>query len=150
MSKKIPKLSSILKRPKGAFLKSSRGSAAIFFVFLLAVNYLVSQSSFYLDLTQEKTYTASDASKDILGKLEKPVTVTFYISKDLPSDLVLFKTQVQDVLNQYEDLSKGKLTIKYETPDNETTTVQDLATKGIQQLQSQVVEKDKAEMKNFL
>lgn len=149
MNKKIPKLSSILKRPKGSFLISSRGSAVIFLVFLLAVNYLVSQSSFYLDLTQDKIYTASDASKDILGKLEKPVTVTFYISKDLPSNSVLFKTQVQDVLNQYEDLSKGKLKIKYETPDNETATVQGLVAKGIPQLQSEVVEKDKVEVKNF-
>lgn len=149
MNKKIPKLSLILKRPKGSFLKSSQGSVAIFLVFLLAVNYLAAQSSFYLDMTQDKIYTASPASKDILGKLEKPVTVTFYISKDLPSNSVLFKTQVQDVLNQYEDLSKGKLKIKYETPDNETATVQGLVAKGIPQLQSEVVEKDKVEVKNF-
>lgn len=148
MKLKLPKVKKTLKRTQG-FWKSSRGSTVIFLVFLLALNYLASQNSSYLDLTQDKVYTASDASKNILSKLDKPVTVTFYISQDLPSDLVLFKTQVRDVLNQYEDISKGKLAVKYEAPDSETATLQDLASKGIQQLQSQVVEKDKAEMKNF-
>lgn len=149
MNKKIPKLSSITKRSQGSLLKSTQGSAVIFLVFLLAFNYLVSQSSFYLDLTQDKIYTASPASKNILNNLDEPVTVTFFISKDLPSDYVIFKTQIQDLLNQYEDLSKGKLAVKYEAPDNETATVQDLASKGIPQLQGQVVEKDKYEVKNF-
>lgn len=141
MKLKIPKFKQSLKSPQG--------SMVIFLVFLIAVNYLVSQKSWYMDLTQDKIYTASDASKNILGELKKPVTVTFYISKELPSDAVIFKTQVQDVLNQYEDLSKGKLSVRYEEPDNENTTVQDLASKGIPQLQSEVVERDKIEVKNF-
>jgi ABC-type uncharacterized transport system involved in gliding motility auxiliary subunit len=118
-------------------------------VFLLAVNYLVAQKSLYLDLTQDKIYTASDASRNILGNLKSPVSVTFYISKDLPADYVNQKTQVQDLLGQYSDLGKGKLQIKYEEPGNDDKTVQDLAQKGIPQLQSQVVAKDKMEVKNF-
>ncbi|MFA7169616.1 MAG: GldG family protein [Candidatus Paceibacterota bacterium] len=131
------------------FLKSTQSSIAIFFVFLLAINYLVSQTSWYFDLTQNKIYTASEASENILEELEDPVTVTFYISKDLPSNYVIFKTQIQDILSQYEDLSKGKLQVKYEEPDNEDETVQELATKGIPQLQSEMLEKDKIEVKNF-
>jgi len=149
MDKKIPRLTSLIRKPKGSILKSSGGSMAIFLFFLIAVNYLASQSSWYIDLTQDKIYTASEASKEILGKLDKPVTVTFYISKDLPSDALIFKTQVQDVLNQYEDISKSKLIVKYETPDNENSTIQDLASKGIPQLQSEMVEKDKLEVKNY-
>lgn len=148
MKLKIPKLKQSLKSPQ-KLLKTSQGSMVIFLVFLIAVNYLVSQKSWYADLTQDKIYTASDASKNILGELKKPVTVTFYISKDLPADAVIFKTQVQDILNQYEDLSKGKLSVRYEEPDNESATVQDLASKGIPQLQSEVVEKDRMEVKNF-
>jgi len=131
------------------FIKSANGSILIFLSFLLAVNYLVSQQSSYVDLTQEKIYTASDASRNILGNIEEPVDVTFYISEDLPSDLLTFKTEMQDIMNQYEDLSKGKLNIKYEAPDNEDSTVQELALRGIPQLQSEVVEKDKIEVKRF-
>ncbi|MDD3190603.1 MAG: GldG family protein [Candidatus Pacebacteria bacterium] len=130
-------------------IKSANGSILIFLSFLLAVNYLVSQQSFYVDLTQEKIYTASDASRDILGNIEEPVNITFYISEDLPSNLLTFKTEMQDIMNQYEDISQGKLNIKYETPDNEDATAQELALKGIPQLQSEVFEKDKIEVKRF-
>lgn len=134
---------------KKKILKSSKGSIAILLLFLLAVNYLVSQKTWFLDLTQDQIYTASDTSRDILGNLKNPVTATFYVSKDLPSDYVVFKTQVQDTLSQYQDISKGKLQVKYEEPGNDDAKVQELAQKGIPQLQSQVVEKDKVEVKNF-
>ncbi len=154
--KKLPKLK--LKRAKNAenelsekssILKSSKASALIFLAFLVAINYLVSQGSSYADLTQDKLYTASPASREILGKLEKPVVVTFYISEDLPSELLLFRTQIGDVLNQYQDLSGGKLAVKYETPDGSTETAQELAAKGVVRMQSQVLQKDKYEIKNF-
>jgi ABC-2 type transport system permease protein len=131
------------------FLKSGKNSILILLVFLLALNYLVAQKSLYLDLTQDKIYTASAVSKNILGSLRNPVTVTFYISKDLPADYVNYRTQVQDLLGQYSDLSRGKLLIKYVEPGSDDKTVQDLEQKGIQQLQSQVVEKDKIEVKRF-
>ncbi len=154
--KKLPKLK--LKRAKDEenkpsgktpFLKTSKASALIFLAFLVAVNYLASQSSFYVDLTEDQIYTASDASRELLGKLENPVAVTFYISEDLPSELLLFRTQVEDVLNQYQDISRGKLTVRYESPDSSTETAQELAGKGVVQMQSQVLAKDKYEIKNF-
>lgn len=154
--KKFPKLK--LKRAKNAehlpserkpFLKSSPSSAAILLVFLLGINYFVSQNSSYLDLTEDRIYTASDASREILAKLEKPVTVTFYISSDLPSELLLFRTQIEDVLNQYQDLSRGKLAVRYETPESSAAKAQELAAKGVVQMQSQVLAKDKYEIKNF-
>lgn len=147
MKSKLKKISKGLEIKK--LLQSPRSSLVIFVAFLLALNFLAAQTSYYLDLTSDRIYTASDASRDILGDLQEPVTVTFYISQDLPADYVVLKTQVQDLLGQYQDLSRGKLVVAYETPDNETPTVQDLATKGIPQLQSEVVEKDKIEVKNF-
>lgn len=130
-------------------MKTPRGSMIIFLSFLLAVNFALSQVPAYVDLTEDRVYTASETSSDILRNLGKTVTVTFYISQDLPADPLLFKTQIQDILNQYEDLARGKLVVEYEEPDNESATVQELAGKGIPQLQSEVVEKDKIEVKNF-
>lgn len=152
MKKELPKLPASLKPLKGfklKNLKSPKSSIVIFLAFLIAVNYLVSMTSWYFDLTQGRIYTASNASRNILGGLKNPVKITFYISNDLPADYVNYKTQIQDMLGQYCDLSKGKLEIKYEQPGNDDNTVQDLAQKGIPQLQSQVVEKDRMEVKNF-
>jgi ABC-type uncharacterized transport system involved in gliding motility auxiliary subunit len=134
---------------KKKILQSSKSSILILAVFLLAINYLVAQKSLYLDLTQDKVYTASAVSRNILGGLKQPVTVTFYISKDLPADYVNYKTQVQDILSQYEELGKGKLQVKYEEPGSDDKAAADLETKGIEQMQSQVVDKDKIEVKRF-
>lgn len=134
---------------KKKFLKSSGASIFIFLAFLVAVNFLVSQKSLYLDLTEDKLYTPAEASKNILSKLEKPVIVTLYMSEDLPADYLTAKTQISDLIRQYQDLSGGKLEVKFETPNNEDTTVTELAQKGIPQLQGQVVQKDKMEVKLF-
>lgn len=107
----------------------------------------MSQKYLYLDLTQDKIYTTSEATKNILKNLNKDVTVTFYISKDLPVDLVNVKTQLVDLMNQYQDLAGAKLKITYQEPDNSQEKVQELAKKGIPQMQFNVIAKDKYEVK---
>ena len=67
---------------------SSISSVLLVLAILVGVNILVAQKYIYLDLTQEKIYTTSEATKNILKNLPKDVSATFYISKDLPVDLV--------------------------------------------------------------
>jgi ABC-type uncharacterized transport system involved in gliding motility auxiliary subunit len=138
-----------MKKKKPIRPKNALSSLAILVLFLIAINFAVAQKSLYLDLTQDRVYTASEASRQILGQLKDPVTVTFYISKDLPADYINYKTQVQDLLGQYADLSQGKLQLRYETPGSDDQAVKGLEEKGIAQMQSQVVDKDKIEVKRF-
>jgi len=128
-------------------LNSSISSVFIFLAFLIALNFLISQKAFYLDLTQEKMYTTSQATKDILKNLNKDISVNFYISKDLPVDLLNVKTQLVDFMNQYQDLGGSKLKISYSEPENTPEKVKELAEKGIPQIQFNVIEKDKYEVK---
>jgi len=74
--------------------RSKTGSIALVLVFLIALNFLVSQNAVYLDLTQDKIYTISDASRNILKNLDKEVKVNFYISKDLPVNMQALRTQL--------------------------------------------------------
>jgi len=128
-------------------LNSSVSSVLIFLSFLIAINFLVSQNSVYFDLTEEKIYTTSEASKDILKNLNNEVVVNFYISKDLPSDLIITKTQLLDSMNQYQDIAGLKLKVSYIEPENTPEKAQELAEIGIPQLQFNVIEKDKYEVK---
>jgi len=128
-------------------ITSSLSSTLIFLAFLIAINFLVSQKAFYLDLTDEKIYTTSEATKDILKNLDKEVNINLYISKDLPVDLLNVKTQVVDFMNQYEDIAGGKLKVAYFEPENEREKIMELAEKGIPQIQFNVMEKDKFEVK---
>lgn len=136
---------STLSRKK--ILKSSLSSVLIVLVFIVALNFLVSQNSLYLDLTEGKIYTTSEASKNILKNLNQEVRVNFYISKDLPVNLSAVRTQLEDFMNQYQDIAGSKLKVSYSEPENSPEKVSELAAKGIPQLQFNVVEKDKYEVK---
>lgn len=128
-------------------LNSSISSIFILLAFLIAINFLALQNSVYFDLTQEKIYTTSEATKDILKDLKDEVNVNFYISKDLPSDLINAKTQLADLMNQYQDIAGSKLKVSYSEPENTPEKVQELGEKGIPQIQFNVIEKDKYEVK---
>jgi len=136
---KLPKLKNLLN--------SSLSSVLIFLAFLIAINFLASQKAFYFDLTEEKIYTTSEATKNILKNLEEEVEVNFYISKDLPQDVVGTKTQLIDFMNQYQDIAGSKLKVAYIEPENTPEKTRELAEKGIPQIQFNVIEKDKYEVK---
>ena len=133
--------------PTKKILNSSISSVLIFLAFLIAINFLASQNSVYFDLTEEKIYTTSEASKDILRNLENEVNVNFYISKDLPQDVAGTKTQLIDFMNQYQDIAGSKLKVSYNEPENTPEKAQELGEKGIPQIQFNVIEKDKYEVK---
>lgn len=125
----------------------SLSSVLLLLALLIGLNILVAQKYIYLDLTREKIYTTSAATKNILKNLNKDVSVKFYISKDLPVDLANVKTQLEDIMNQYQDIAGAKLVISYEAPENNQEKVAELAQKGIPQMQFNVIAKDKYEVK---
>ncbi len=126
---------------------SSISSVLLVLAILAGLNILAAQKYIYLDLTEEKVYTTSETTKDILKNLNKDVSVKFYISKDLPVDLLNVKTRLEDLMNQYQDIAGAKLKISYEAPENDQAKVQELAQKGIPQMQFNVIAKDKYEVK---
>ncbi|MCH2368018.1 MAG: GldG family protein [Planctomycetes bacterium] len=75
-------------------------------------------SGFKMDFTQDGLYTISDATKDIFGKLEDKVKITYYCSEELPSFLTNI---VRDTGDQFEELRKisgGKLRFEIVNPDD--------------------------------
>ncbi len=71
------------------------------------------------DLTENKLYTLSDGSREILGNLQHDIELTLYFSdqasKDLPA-LRAYAKRVQELLQEFEQLSKGKITLKVIDP----------------------------------
>ena len=52
-------------------------------VILFAVNLIASEFPASADLTQEKVYTLSPGTRAILGKLDTPVTIRFYCTRNV-------------------------------------------------------------------
>ena len=76
---------------------------------VVAVNLIATRVFGRLDLTENKVYTLSQASKDLVKNLPDYLTVKAFISKDLPPELTTVSRYVRDLLDEYRTYSKGKL-----------------------------------------
>jgi ABC-type uncharacterized transport system involved in gliding motility auxiliary subunit len=101
---------------KGKFdnlLYSVVGVVAVL-VIIVAINLLAGFLKFRSDLTENKLYTLSDGTKKILDKLDTDVAVRFYFSKDnasVPVPLRTYAQEVQDLLDEYQQYSHGKVKV---------------------------------------
>jgi ABC-type uncharacterized transport system involved in gliding motility auxiliary subunit len=101
---------------KGKFdslLYSVVGVVAVLII-IVAVNLLGGLFKFRSDLTENRLYTLSDGTKKILNKLDTDVVVRFYFSKDnasVPVPLRAYAQEVQDLLDEYQQYSHGKVKI---------------------------------------
>ncbi len=90
------------------------------FAIALLVNYLVGMFSFKADLTENNIHTLSKGTKNILSKLDTPVTIRYYVSSDRgslgPSEKAMVR-RVEDLLNEYISYAPTK---EVELPDRET------------------------------
>jgi len=108
---------------------------------LVLVNYLASSIPVRLDATSESIYSLSDGTKKMLGKIEEPLSLDLYFSKDasnLPIAYKNYAARVQEMLRQYVRASRGKLTLNVvhprpDTPEEEKATASGLTPQVAQQ-----------------
>ncbi len=120
---------------------------ALIVAIALLVNFVASRHFLRVDLTQGQLYAISDSSKTMMKNLDDIVTVKVYFSGKLPPNLFAVRQYVDDVLEELSSYSKGRLQIQNLNPDNPDTATEAMKT-GVPQIQMNIVEKDKLEVKN--
>jgi len=114
---------------------------ALLLIGLVLVNYLASSIPVRVDATAESIYSLSSGTKTMLGKIEEPVSIDLYFSKDasgLPIAYKNYAARVQEMLRQYVRASRGKLTLNVinprpDTPEEEKATASGLTPQVAQQ-----------------
>ncbi|MCS6975134.1 MAG: GldG family protein [Cyclobacteriaceae bacterium] len=118
---------------------------------LLVINLLSNEFHFRLDLTEDRQYTLSRATRDILDNLDEPVTVTAYFSKDLPPHIAKTKRDFQDMLLEYAMRSGNMVQYKFVNPNEKESLETEAVNNGIQPVLINVREKDQIkQQKAFL
>lgn len=97
---------------------------ALVFGILVAVNVIASSMRLRIDLTQEKLYTLSPVTRQVLAGLDKTVTLKFFFNRsapDIPTPLKGFADQVEDLLREYSLAARGRIIVeKYDPkPDSD-------------------------------
>ncbi|MDQ2773210.1 MAG: gliding motility-associated ABC transporter substrate-binding protein GldG [Bacteroidota bacterium] len=68
---------------------------------LLLFNFIAQRLFFRVDLTEEKRYTMSPATKTLLRDLKQPVTITVYLTGDFPPAFRRLEQGVRETLNEF-------------------------------------------------
>ncbi len=101
------------------YVWSSLALAAILFVGLnIFVDYFFTDAR--LDLTQNRQYTLSQGTKNIIAQLPEPVTLRFYFSKKNSANYPVtaaYAKRVRDLLSEYATLSNGKIMLEDVDPE---------------------------------
>jgi ABC-2 type transport system permease protein len=116
-----------VSRRKAVFLGTSLAFVGILLVTTIIANLIVGQlpsSAARFDLTQNKEYTLTPATKSIFSKLKDLVTVTYYVSKDLPSGVANLRQDTVDFLNELQLVApSGLLRIEVVDPVDEAQRI---------------------------
>ena len=88
----------------------------------LALNMFANQAltRFRLDLTEQRLFTLSEGTRNILGTIDEPVTLRLYVSRSLASRLPSisgYVARVRDLLKEYEYAADGKIILTVIDPE---------------------------------
>lgn len=124
-----------MKQKKLETLLYSAIGVAIMFVVIVGINLIANAAKGRVDLTADKLYTLSPGTKAILKKLDTPVDVRFYFSQSearVPSDIRTYANQVEDLLEEFREISGGKIRIHKVDPKPDTEQEEQAQADGLE------------------
>ena len=88
----------------------------------LALNMFANQAltRFRLDLTEQRLFTLSEGTRNIIDAIDEPVTLRLYVSRSLASRLPSisgYVARVRDLLQEYEYAADGKIILTVIDPE---------------------------------
>ncbi len=127
----------------------------IYLVIIVLVNVAGVTLFFRLDLTQNKIYSISDASKQVVSTLSEPLTIDVFFTKDLPAPYNNNERYLHDLLQEYAIHANKYFNYKFYDVSSESEGInaatrenQKLANNyGIHPVQIQVFEQDEVKFK---
>src|SRR4030095_2538317 len=137
----------ISKRKKKTESRRQQALVKVFLVagILVVLNIIALKVFFRWDLTPNKIYTLSDASKSIVSRLDDKLVVKAYFTDNLPAPYNNNRRYLQELLDDYRNASNGKISYEIISPSDETQLETEAQKYGIQPDQVQTVKNDRAE-----
>lgn len=112
---------------------------------LILINIISINIFFRIDLTGNRIYTLSNASKAIVGKLDDKLVIKAYFTDNLPAPYNNTRRYLQEILDDYRNYSHGQLEYEIISPSDEKELEEDAQKYGIQPVQVQTIKDDRAE-----
>ena len=85
------------------WIKSSKSDFLLFALLLLLVNLGAARAFLRLDLTKQRSYSLSAASKEVVKTIEESLSVKVFFTKNLPAPYDSVEQYVKDILIEYKN-----------------------------------------------
>ena len=95
------------------WFKSSASDFVLFIILLILINFVGSNAYLRLDLTNQKSYSLSKASKTIVKTLDEPLSIRVFFDKKLPAQYSNVAQYVEDLLEEYKRAANKNFSVSY-------------------------------------
>ena len=132
---------------KGEAFRRLRIGTAVIAVGVLVLNLLGGHVRGRLDLTDDRLFTLSDGSREIMGSLNDIVNLTLFMSDDLPQEIQVIERDVRDLVADLEGASDGMLAVRVINPDDSDEDEEEASSMGIMPIEFNVIGDDEFQVK---
>ncbi len=132
---------------KSAYRNYQTGLIIMLGIFVLS-NIVGTRIPGRIDLTEEKIYTLSPATKDIVSGLPDLVNISLYASDKLPAQLQPVLRETKDMLEDYRKASQNKIKVSYKNPSTDSEAAKEASSQGIQPVRFNVVSQEEFQVKD--
>jgi ABC-2 type transport system permease protein len=78
---------------------------------LVGLNWVAASWHYRLDLTAEKRYTLSNATRNMLARVDEDIEIDFFLEGDLKSGIRKLSKGAQELLQEFNEYSGGKIRV---------------------------------------
>ena len=89
----------------------------VLLIILILLNWAASQFHVRVDLTNEKRFTLSSATKKLLVKLDAPVSIDVFLKGNYPSGFRQLSSSTKDILKEFKEVAGNKIQYNFISPD---------------------------------
>lgn len=102
---------------------------------IVVINFIASQWHTRLDLTSEKRYTISQATRKLITSLDAPATITVLLDGDLPAGFKKLQGSTRDMLQEFKEIGGNNIQYFFRRPgDNLDDTAKLILIDSLQQM----------------
>ena len=96
---------------------NSRFWFPIILIILMVINWSAWQFHTRVDLTSEKRFTLSSATKKLLVKLDAPITIDVFLKGNFRSGFRQLSSSTNDILKEFKEVAGNKIQYNFISPD---------------------------------
>jgi ABC-type uncharacterized transport system involved in gliding motility auxiliary subunit len=134
---------------KRTYASNALLSAAFVFGAIVVVNLLSTRVFGRIDLTENRMYTLSQPSRDLVKHLPDYLSIKAFISSDLPPELKTVSRYVRDLIDEYKNSASGKFRWEAIDPGNDKKLEDEANRCKVQKIQIQVLRNQKFELGTY-